>query len=95
MLNKLLIILHPLLERGLKISLWRADGKINVDLDTQGKSACIIEINMNKFIVYRRYNRRDHIATIEDIVSVVEGCVHGRDYFNPIWIDYIREFRGE
>jgi hypothetical protein len=80
--------IEQLMELGIRLDLYidSSDHYFCADLNTQGKSSCVLKREGDKVIAYRRYNRVDEVKDLEQLIALVHGCAHGRSYFSGEWL---------
>ncbi len=90
MFEKLLTLLEEPLAEGLEVNLKLEGGKVPfVDLNTMGKSYCHLRLEDGVVVAYRRYDQKDVVETYEELLDLVYDCVHGRSFFNKVWLDIL------
>ena len=90
-LSVLLALLKPALDRGCRFELFSDAGILTIDLNTGAKSGCQLKLEPGGVKAYRRYDRVDTVETFEDVMWVVHGCAHGRDFFSQEWLDIFKD----
>lgn len=90
-LAKAISILKPAFDAGLEFTVSMTKDKYYIDLDTRGKSECKLNLSGDKIIAEMRYNETKEIEDFDDILSAVQSCIQGRDYFNGTWIRILKE----
>ena len=84
--------IEQLTDLGINMNLYLSSDHIFcADLNTQGKSPCVLQREGDKIIAYRRYNRVDEVKDLEHIIELVHGCAHGRSYFSPEWLKIFKD----
>lgn len=85
-------MITPALDAGVRVSVYKdSEGRITIDLDTRGKSFCIVKIEDDEFVAYRRYDRVDTVRDFSHLVTLVHDCCHRRGFFNDAWIPVFRD----
>ena len=86
-LQTALTLLDEPLNKGCRISIYKDNDKLMLDLDTGAKSHCHLELQESgKIIAHRRYDRVDEVGDYQHLLDLVWSCGHGRSYFNYAWV---------
>lgn len=83
---ELLELLREPLNAGCEIRLSVHENHIRADMDTQGKSSCILEDTPEGIFAHRRYDRKDKVNSPEELRKLVHDCCHGRQFFSEKWL---------
>lgn len=62
------------------------------DMDTQGKSECILVQTIDGIVAKMRYGRSEKVDSFEDVVYAVSSCQCGRGYFNSRWLVIFEQY---
>ena len=81
---ELIEFIKPILEH-VAVTLYLEDNTLCSNLNTGMKSQCILKIENNELIAYRRYDRVDKVEDFNHLLDLVLGCRHAREYMNPGW----------
>ena len=83
-------ILSDLIEEPLKfgclVEMTMVDNIYNFNLSTGAKSSCILKLEHDKIVAYRRYDRVDVVEDYNSLLWLVHDCAHGRDFFSSDWL---------
>lgn len=83
---------QQLMELGIRMDLFiDANHIFCADLNTQGKSSCVLQLEGDKIKAYRRYNRVDEVRDLDHIIELVYDCAHGRSYFSEEWLKVFKD----
>ena len=90
-LPEALAILDPILN-DVEIAIFKNKEDIyEIDLNTQMKSSCILKLEPQGIIAYRRYDSSDRVNDLADVIELVEGCNHN-NYMSVGWANVLRKY---
>ena len=84
--------LEPAINAGVHITLSKDKKGYWIDLNTNAKSQCLININNGEVTAHMRYGKSVEINGFYDILMTCHGCAHGRPYFNESWIEVFTQY---
>jgi hypothetical protein len=81
-------IISRLLDEKIKITIFKEDGLIWYDLNTGMKSHLYIADD-GEFKYKGRYDKEGEFETFGELLRIVSGCRHGRDFANEDWMNLL------
>lgn len=90
-MEEILEILKPAFDKGMRFEIYYEGDTLCIDLNTQAKSGCVLKKNGDSIKAHMRYNKIETIEYFDDVLSAIYSCGHGRNYFNGLWVELLKE----
>lgn len=84
-------IISKLVLSDIEVTIKIIQGKVVHDLNTSMKSHLYLQYDTETQVckAYGRYDMEDIVYEYRDVLWLVKGCLHGRDFGNRNWIELL------
>jgi hypothetical protein len=83
--------IEPLIRQGLEVTIKFKDDTFMLDLDLRAKSHMHMYKAESGWRVAMRYDEDFPVNNADDLRSLVRHAMHGRDYINPQWLEFLND----